>query len=61
MIRNRSKLIVQRNDGAIPPLAGQLAAWDTARLADQKGVLMRDYVPVWRNSETKTIIYLRDE
>jgi hypothetical protein len=57
--RSRSKFIVQRNDGQIPPLADKPSMWDTAALSAQKVGLMRDYVPVWSDTGTKTIIYER--
>jgi hypothetical protein len=59
MARSRSKLIVQRTDGQIPPLIGQLATWDTAKLAAQKALLMQHYIRVWSDAETNTIIYER--
>jgi hypothetical protein len=45
--RGRSKLIVERDDGKIPPLSTQEAG------------LTREYVPVWSEAETKTTIYER--
>jgi hypothetical protein len=48
--RARPKFIVQRSDGQMP------STWDTAALATRKTLLMQNYVRIWSDAETKTII-----
>jgi hypothetical protein len=65
--RTKPKLIVQQNDGQIPPIVamqtkpGDLRSrgWDTAELAQRKSRLMQAYQLVWGDPENGAVIYER--
>lgn len=63
---NKPKLIVERSDGQIPPLALKPGLppqvhndWDTQQLTESKASLMESYVSIWTDPASKTIIYER--
>jgi hypothetical protein len=65
ILRNEPKLIVERNDGQIPPLGlrpeeeGIHLGWDTDELREQKSELMGKFETVWMDATRQITIFRR--